>query len=178
MKKILAAVGALAVGGMIAVAVPQIASAAPYCGIRWGSTAKNVHAGSSSITNVRAGRHDCFDRRVVDFAGAPGGANVRYVKAVTNQGEGAVIPLRGGAFLQVDLDSPAYDINTGKQTYRFANRRELVNVSGFRTFRQLAYGGSYEGYTTFGLGVRGRLPFRVFTLTKPSRLVIDVAHAW
>jgi len=31
-----------------------------------------------------------------------------------------------------------------------------------------------------GLGVRARLPFRVFTLTDAttSRLVIDVAHHW
>jgi hypothetical protein len=34
---------------------------------------------------------------------------------------------------------------------------------------------------TLGLGVRGRLPFRVFTLDGPgagSRIVIDVAHRW
>ncbi|MDQ1596268.1 MAG: hypothetical protein QOH40_2824, partial [Arthrobacter pascens] len=40
---------------------------------------------------------------------------------------------------------------------------------------------SFEGYTTLGLGVRARLPFKVFTLAGPgsgSRLVIDVAHHW
>jgi hypothetical protein len=54
-------------------------------------------------------------------------------------------------------------------------------VAGFSTFRQVAYGGSYEGYTTIGLGVRARLPFRVFVLSGPgtgARLVIDVAHRW
>src|SRR5262249_2306037 len=61
------------------------------------------------------------------------------------------------------------------------NCHELVNVTGWRTFRQVADGGSFEGYTTIGLGVRARLPFRVFTLPGPgahSRLVIDVAHHW
>ena len=51
----------------------------------------------------------------------------------------------------------------------------------FRTFRQVASGGSFEGYTTVGLGVRARLPFRMFVLRGPgsgSRLVIDVAHRW
>jgi hypothetical protein len=41
--------------------------------------------------------------------------------------------------------------------------------------------GSFEGLTTIGLGVRAKLPFRVFTLNGPdghSRLVIDVAHRW
>ena len=90
------------------------------------------------------------------------------------------MPLRGGAFLEIVV-GPAYDPNTGAATYAPANRRELVNVSGWRTFRQVAYGGSYEGETTIGLGVRARLPYRVFTLAGPgsnSRLVIDVAHRW
>lgn len=62
-----------------------------------------------------------------------------------------------------------------------AQPAELVNVSGWRTFRQAALGDSYGGTTTIGLGVRARLPFRVFTLAGPgehSRLVIDVAHKW
>ncbi|BAS14136.1 conserved hypothetical protein [Arthrobacter sp. Hiyo8] len=45
----------------------------------------------------------------------------------------------------------------------------------------MAFAGSFEGYTSLGLGVRARLPFRVFTLAGPgtgSRLVIDVAHMW
>jgi hypothetical protein len=52
----------------------------------------------------------------------------------------------------------------------------LVNVTGFSTFRQVAWAGSFEGQTTVGLGVRARLPFRVFTL--PGRVVVDVAHVW
>ena len=60
--------------------------------------------------------------------------------------------------------------------YPYKNRAELVNVSGYRTFRQVAWAESDAYYTRFGLGVRARLPFRVFTL--PGRLVIDVAHRW
>ncbi|HAG60432.1 MAG TPA: hypothetical protein DCL83_14500, partial [Arthrobacter bacterium] len=73
-----------------------------------------------------------------------------------------------------------YDAN-GNATYNPANKTELANVAGYQTFRQVAYAGSFEGYTTLGLGVRARLPFRVFTLDGPgtgSRLVIDVAHFW
>jgi hypothetical protein len=39
----------------------------------------------------------------------------------------------------------------------------------------VVYAGDLEG-ATVGLGVRERLPFRVFTLTGPDRLVVDVAH--
>ena len=54
-------------------------------------------------------------------------------------------------------------------------------MTGWTTFRQVAYAGSFEGQTSFGLGVRARLPFRVFTLAGPgagSRIVVDVAHRW
>jgi hypothetical protein len=56
-----------------------------------------------------------------------------------------------------------------------------VDVTGFRTFRQVAYLGGFEELTQLGLGVRARLPFRVFLLDGPgdgSRLVIDVARRW
>jgi hypothetical protein len=49
-----------------------------------------------------------------------------------------------------------------------------VNVSGYRTFRQVVSAESDGDYTRFGL--RARLPFRIFTL--PGRVVIDVAHRW
>ncbi len=76
--------------------------------------------------------------------------------------------------------APAYDDN-GASTFPREGSSEIVNVAGFRTFRQVAWGGTFEGSTTIGLGVRARLPFRVFALDGPgsgSRLVIDVAHRW
>lgn len=168
----------------VALVAPTAAQAAPYCGITWGSLDKSAgDLSGDPLRNVRGGQHSCYDRLVMDFADADGlaaGYTVRYVPAVTQDGSGAVIPLRGGAFLQIDLKSPAYDAN-GNPTYTPANRNELVNVSGWRTFRQVAFGGSFEGYSTLGLGVRARLPFRVFALDGPgsgSRLVIDVAHQW
>jgi len=148
----------------------------------WGSLTKSLGRMSPApITNVRAGRHTCFDRLVVDVRGNGAGYTVRYASQVLSQGQGAVIPLRGGAKLDVVITAPTYDINTGTSTYSPANRRELVNVTGFSTFRQIASGGSFEGFTTIGLGVRARLPMRAFILAGPgagSRLVIDVAHRW
>jgi hypothetical protein len=160
------------------------AQAAPYCGITWGSLTKATGdlLAPAPLTNVRAGRHDCYDRLVMDIAGPlPRGYQVEYVDAVRSPGSGEVMPLRGGAFLQVTLQNPAHDINTGAPTYNPASRTELVNVTGWRTLRQVALVSDYEGYTDLGLGVRARLPFRVFSLAGPgsgSRVVIDVAHRW
>lgn len=157
------------------------AAAAPYCGITWGSLAEHRAAMSTAqVTNVRTGRHTCFDRMVVDLRGDAKGYDVRYVAHVHTEGEGRVVPLAGAADLQVVVRAPAYT-STGRATYAPANRAKVVNVAGYRTFRQVAFLGSFEGQTSFGLGVRARLPFRTFVLDGPgnnSRLVIDVAHRW
>src|SRR5205823_1114221 len=123
---------------------------------------------TAPLTNVRAGRHDCWDRLVIDVR-SPGanGYNVRYVDQVYNDPTGDPVPLRGGAFLQIVVQAPAYDA-WGNPTYTPANRSELVNVTGWQTFRQVAWAGSFEGQTNIGLGVRARLPFRVFVLTNPD----------
>ncbi|MBI2709007.1 MAG: hypothetical protein HYX34_04855 [Actinobacteria bacterium] len=157
--------------------VAPAGAATPYCGIMWGSLAKSASPMTAApVTGVRTGQHSCYDRLVVDLAGAPEpGYFVRYVSQVVQEGSGEPIPLRGGAFIQVSVLAPA------SAAYHPSNPREAAAVTGFRTFRQVAFAGSFEGRTQFGLGVRARLPFRVFTLPGPgagSRLVVDVAHRW
>lgn len=166
--------------GLLAAAPP--ASAAPYCGITWGSTAEVADRMSAAhLRGVRSGRHTCFDRLVTDLGPGPlAGYRAEYVPAITQDGSGSVIPTRGGAALQLTLHAPAYD-DDGRATFSPANRREVVPVAGYSTFRQVVYGGSFEGSSTLGLGVRARLPFRVFVLDGPgngSRVVLDVAHRW
>ena len=95
-------------------------------------------------------------------------------------GSGKLVPLAGGAKLRIILRAPAYD-DDGRATYRPADKTRLTDVDGYRTFRQLAWAGSFEGQSTVGLGVRARLPFRVMVLDGPgagARLVVDVAHRW
>lgn len=162
---------------MFGVVLPAgTAAAAPYCGITWGSLPKSANPTTvSELVNIRSGRHDCYDRLVFDTNGSVNGYWVSYVDVVTHDPTGDPVPLRGGARLSVTVQAPSYDEN-GNLTYNPANRSELVNVAGYQTFRQVAWAGSFEGSTTVGLGVRARLPFRVFTL--PGRVVVDVAHFW
>ncbi|MFD3426667.1 hypothetical protein ACFWVM_23515 [Nocardia fluminea] len=148
------------------------------CGLVWGSQDKtSSHYSAATVTDVRAGRHECFDRLVIDLSGPVAGYHVGYVGTVTQDGSGAPVPLRGGAFLQITVLAPAYD-DAGNSTYNPANRTELLSTSGYPTFRQVAFAGSFEGRTTFGLGTRARLPFHVSTLDGPARVVVDVAHHW
>jgi hypothetical protein len=180
-RKIRALLAALLMAAGLGVLAPGPAAADPYCGQVWGSLAKTDPAMSQAkVIDVRTGQHYCFDRLVVDLNGPAPGYTVRYVPQVVQDGSGLPIPLRGQAFIQVTVNAPAYD-DAGKPTYNPADKNELANVTGYQTFRQVAWAGSFEGYSSLGLGVRARLPFRVFTLPGPgtgSRLVVDVAHFW
>ena len=178
MRKSLTWIMALITAIGIGLVAPATAHAAPYCGITWGSLAKAGGSLSTApVTNVRAGRHDCFDRVVVDISGSANGYSARYVPVVTAEGSGFPISLTGGAFIEFTVRAPAHTTNY-VPTYSPSNPANLVNVTGWRTLRQVAYGGTFEGYTTVAVGVRARLPFRVFVLTAPTRIVLDVAHYW
>jgi hypothetical protein len=171
---------------LVALVVATPAQAAAYCGITWGSLAKGASGADpmfDHVTGIRAGQHPCYDRLVIDLADAQGfnAYDVRYVTQVYREGSGTAVPLRGGAELQIVVHSNAID-RAGRVTFAQANPAEVVNVAGYRTFRQVASAGSFEGQTTLGLGVRARLPFRAFVTPGATagtvRVVVDVAHLW
>lgn len=184
MKRIAAGVLSLLLGALFLIPSSPAATATvgPYCGIYWGSTAKSDagSASDASLLNARSGEHGCFDRLVLDVRGELDGYDVRYVSQVYTEGSGAAVPVRGGADLRIVIRVPVYD-DAGHVTFRPDDPRELCDVSDYRTFEQVSFAGSFEGQTTIALGVRARLPFRVFVLDGPgdhTRLVIDVAHRW
>lgn len=158
--------------------VPATAGAStPYCGITWGSLPKEAGVGSTDeMYSIRTGRHDCFDRMVLDVIGDVRGYSVRYVDEIRKDGSGELVPVRGGARLQVVAMVPTIATDA-----IFLPNGELADVSTYDTFRHVAWAGQFEGQTTIGLGVRARLPFRVMLLDGPgtwSRMVVDVAHLW
>jgi hypothetical protein len=160
---------------------PVSASAAPvderYCGIQWGSGPKTATPATAGyLTDIRAGEQPCYDRLVFDIGQSrPQGFFVSYVDEIKEDASGETIPVRGGAKLQITIYAPAYD-QSNQATYSYENRNELVDVTDYRTFRQIVWAGSWEGTTMTGLGVRERLPFRVFT--RDNAVVVDVAHKW
>lgn len=176
--------GTLAGGVASAGAASRAATAAPFCGITWGSLAK---AGGdlrpAPLLATRTGRHDCFDRLVFEFEGDADGYRVEYVDEVHTDGAGEPLSgiTAGGALLKVQLLEPAYDPWSGALTYPHRTGDHVAAVGGYSTLRDVVYGGTFEGYTTFAVGVRARLPFRVFVLDGPgshSRIVVDFAHRW
>ncbi|MFC9330015.1 hypothetical protein [Kitasatospora sp. NPDC057015] len=161
----------------------QPAPAAQTCPTGWGSLPKDLGSvNSHSLRNIRTGTHPCYDRLVLDVpgtsAGTPVGYHVRYVDTLYQDGSGRPLPVRGGAIIEIVVNAPSYDPATGATTYPGQGGRALpgVDLTGYRTFTDTRFGASFEGQTQIGLGVRARLPFRVFQLD--NRLVVDVAHTW
>lgn len=150
----------------------MVGAAVGTCPAGWGSLDRTAGGSTMSrapIVEVRAGTHPCFDRVVLDVANGPVGAyRVRYVDQVTGIASGQPINTPGGARLQVTVFDPI-----GQPT--------MPSVAGYPTLRSVVNAGSFEGVTSFGVGVRARLPFRVFVVSGPdtrNRLVLDVAHHW
>ncbi|RLU96849.1 hypothetical protein CTZ27_17210 [Streptomyces griseocarneus] len=177
--------------GFVATTVPAGAAghatgAAPRAaaceGVDWGSQRKDdTGAAHKPLQDITAGQHECFDRLVFeakDNGDNPLGYHVGYVDKLHQDGSGDEIPVAGGAVLDIRVGAPSYDPATGKRTYpgRVGEPLRGVDVSGYRTFRDTRYAGSFEGDTQVGLGVRARLPFRVFQWG--NKVIVDVAHTW
>jgi hypothetical protein len=160
-------VGVLVGSAAVVGGAPSSAALPPFrCGTQAGGTT-SVH---SHITDVRVGRHPRFDRFVVEFSTA---RMPRYritpksSSTFTLDPSGRSVTLLGNAGIKV-----AIHFATGAGTYH--------GPADFRTgFPQLLEArrlGDFEGYVTWGLGLDHQSCKRVFTLTSPTRLVIDVPH--
>lgn len=170
---------AIAAAAMLAItpaaaAAPTVASPATACAtVYWGSTAKVLNLSTtSSVTNIRTGRHLCFDRMVIDLNGKPAGYSVKYVSKLTGIASGLEVKTTGGAKLEI--------LVKGQVTPTY-NPGSTVKTLNYSTFRQQVWLGSFEGQTKIGLSTRAKLPMRAYILSGPgngSRLVVDVAHYW
>ncbi|RJK94771.1 AMIN-like domain-containing (lipo)protein [Vallicoccus soli] len=182
MHRTAAVLAAAALGASFVATAPAPAAQGAACRTDWGSTVERDRSSTpAEVVGVRAGRHACFDRLVVDLGRGPAaGWWVGYVPEVRQAASGDVLPTRGGASLQVTVHAAAYDEDY-RPTYRPRDPREVVPVAGYRTFRQVVWASSWEGDTGLGIGTRARLPFRAFAVAGPggtTRVVVDVAHTW
>jgi hypothetical protein len=154
----------------------------------WGSGPRQqLVLGSAPLYLVRVGRHACYERVVVDLNGPDAvGYAVRYVPVVREDGSGTPRPVAGGAALELVVGAPALGLDDqGHQPGKVlaepgAAFHTAGQLAGWRSLREVRYAGSFEGQTTIAVGVRERLPFRVFTVLDPRdqvrRVVLDVAR--
>jgi len=154
----------------------------------WGTGVKQSAVSSTApLYLIRVGQHGCYDRVVFDV-NAPDavGYHVQYVDVVRDDGSGTPRPVAGGAALEVVIRAPAQGFDSqGHQPGRFLATPGQVfyspaQLAGWRSLREVRYANSFEGQTTVAVGVRARVPFRVFTLLNARdhvmRVVLDIAR--
>jgi hypothetical protein len=123
-----------------------------------------------TLVAVRAGHHAGFDRVVFEFrGGVPATRRIRYVDQLTEDASGKPVSLAGGAKLEVVFDGANAHDDGGRPTVsprRFS--------PGFTALKEVAQTGDFEAVVSYGLGVDRQRPFKVSTLSGPSRLMIDI----
>ena len=131
-----------------------------------GTTAPAVPA----LTQITAAHHPGYDRVVFQFrGGVPAQHSARYVSQVIADPSGLPVTVSGSARLLVRF-SPATGHNAqGLVTYGAAQRTYALPE-----IIQVVKAGDFESVLTFGVGLTGPAPIHMFTLTGPSRVVIDV----
>ncbi|MDN5855551.1 MAG: hypothetical protein L0K86_22460 [Actinomycetia bacterium] len=126
------------------------------------------------LDSVRIGRHRCFDRVVFDIRrNVNVGYVARYVRRVRAEGSGNPLPVAGRADLSVTVRAPAPSLGpSGRPLFVRADTR------GWKSLRAIRFAGTFEGQSTFAVGVKNRRAFRLFVLHRGpgTRMVLDLAH--
>ncbi len=133
--------------------------------------ATTQHLAPSILVGIRAAHHQGLDRLVFEFRGrAPAPRDVRYVSRLIADGSGHTVNAVGGALLRMRFDWADGHDRQGRVTYGPVRRTyALPGVI------QVVNAGDFEATLTFGVGLARRTPYRVYTLTRPSRVVVDIA---
>lgn len=119
---------------------------------------------------VRTGAHDGYDRTVFEFDGGVPSYHVEYIDDPVRQcGSGNVVPLPGEGWLEVRFSRTRAHTVAGAPTLTERSRSPELPV-----LRALALTCDFEGTVTWVLGLAAPNRYRVFELSDPARLVVDV----
>lgn len=123
-----------------------------------------------TLVEIRAAHHPGFDRIVFEFRGGlPKEHGTRYVAKVIADPSGKVMNIPGSAFLRVRFFSAIAHDASGHSTYGPAARTYALPG-----IIRVSKAGEFEAVLSFGIGVAKRTTFHTFTLSNPSRYVIDL----
>lgn len=125
----------------------------------------------ATLHTVRTAAHDGFDRIVFAYDGPIPGVRARYDDAPTRCGSGEPAALGTPAALAVSMQPAAAHTDAGEPTV------SAPDASGLAMVQRLASTCDFEGEVAWALGVEERRPYRVFTLSDPSRIVVDVRRS-
>ncbi|MGI5153970.1 AMIN-like domain-containing (lipo)protein [Microbispora sp. CA-102843] len=155
---------ALAVPLASLIAAPAAATPAPL------KAAAHAAPRVATLVDVRASHQPGLDRVVFEFRGPlPARRNAGYVPRLIADGSGNTVPVAGDAILGLRFGGATGHDKNGDPTYGPA--RETFALPGVI---QVVNAGDFEAELTFGIGLTRKAPYRVYTLTHPSRVVVDI----
>lgn len=135
----------------------------------------NRHLFQGPILGVRTSTGTCFDTIEFEIAtlDQPGpGFTLSYVPTLSYDPTGDPMQLFGLGHLQLTIYAPI-DVPTWKN-YEFRAGSE------YGSLRHIKFAGSFEGVTTFGIGVREKLPFLVMYSNESTngngKVIVYLAH--
>jgi hypothetical protein len=121
-----------------------------------------IHTGDHSNENPAYARISFY------FKGGMPSYNFNYAKEVLNEGQGEPIALEGNSFLRIQFSNARQHNDAGKNTLTVKPNNHI----GYRNLVSYNFGGDFEGYVTYGLGIKVAansdqvLQIRVGELTK------------
>ncbi|MGW1063976.1 AMIN-like domain-containing (lipo)protein [Streptomyces aureus] len=131
---------------------------------------------SACFLDVRTGGHTDFDRLVVDLGGS---SLPTWTATTTDTGlwyesgdEGHPIALTAKHYLALRFTGVNNTATDGTWTFGGPSPQTVNHPS----LKGYALTGGYEGAYGFGLALDDYRSYRVFTLTSPNRVVVDVYH--
>lgn len=136
-------------------------------------TSQAVPENSQEITGVRVGLHDGYDRVVLDLSGDEPhlGWFAGFVDEPIEDPTGEPLAVEGDAFLQlgiygIDWTTPSADRYSGAS----------VDGGSLEVVEEVVFGGLFEAQQQILIGLDERTAYRMFALSDPARIVIDIRH--
>lgn len=142
-----------------------------------GPTRQDPPAGAPAvgqeIVGVRTGLHDGYDRVVLDLSGSDPilGWFAGFTDEAVQDPTGEPMDVEGDAFLQlgvfgIDWTTDAPDRYSGAP----------VDGEGLEVVKEVVFGGLFEAQQQILIGLDDETAYRVFALSDPARIVVDIQH--
>jgi hypothetical protein len=146
----------------------------PFDGGTGTVTAPAEIAETALLERVALAGHDGYDRVVFQFRNGLPGYRVEYVEPpLREDGSGNVVKLEGKAFVVVRMEpASGFDLTVPEGELVYTGPRRIAG-NGTSVVREIARTGDFEAVLAWGVGLGARVPFRVFTLDEPARIVVD-----
>ena len=126
-------------------------------------------AATPLLKKIRGASHVGYDRVVFEFDGpVPANFDVSFVPEIIGDPQGLPVPVIGQALLGVTFSlANGHDEDGNVFT-------DAITTLGLKNVIQVVRSGDFEAVLSFGIGLAKQTEFSVFTLTNPSRVVIDI----